>query len=139
MFYAISWFFSLALLALWSMACWGVHAVTVWAVSGAGTLAGSGPALAGQVVLPDWVAVWLPPALAQEFGVWIASAGPVVQSALEAVPALSGAISVLAWVVWGVGALVLLALAIGIHVLIAVLRRRSAGTGSGAVGAAAAR
>lgn len=123
MFYAISWFFALALLALWSMACWGVHALTVWAVSGAGTLAGGGPAVVDKVVLPDWVAVWLPPALAQEFGVWIAAAGPAVQSALEAVPALSGAISVLAWAVWGVGTLVLLALAVGIHLLIAVLKR----------------
>lgn len=130
MFYAISWFLALALLALWSVACWSAHAVTLWAVSGAGTLAGSGPAVVDQVVLPDWLAVWLPPALAQEFGSLVASIGPVVQSALEAVPALSGAISLLAWAVWGVGALVLLALAIGAHVLIALLKRNRNGTGT---------
>lgn len=123
MFYAISWFLALALLALWSVACWSAHAVTLWAVSGAGTLASSGPAVAEQAVLPDWLAVWLPPALAQEFGSLVASIGPVIQGALEAVPALSGAISLLAWAVWGLGALVLLALAVGIHVLIAVLKR----------------
>ena len=33
MFYAINWFLSLALLALWSLACWALHAVTVWVVS----------------------------------------------------------------------------------------------------------
>lgn len=123
MFYAISWFLALALLALWSVACWSAHAVTLWAVSGAGTLAGSGPAVVDQVVLPDWLAIWLPPALAQEFGSLVASIGPVIQGALEAVPALSGAISLLAWAVWGVGALVLLALAVGAHLLIAVLKR----------------
>jgi len=124
MFYAISWSLALALLALWSVACWSAHAVTLWAVSGAGTLAGSGPAVVDQVALPDWLAVWLPPALAQEFGAMIASAGPVVQAALEAVPALSGAVSVLAWAVWGLGALTLMALAVGAHVLMAVLKRR---------------
>lgn len=137
MFYAISWFLALALLALWSLACWSAHALTLWAVTGAGTLAGSGPAVADQVVLPDWLAVWLPPALAQEFGSLVASIGPVIQGALEAVPALSGAISVLAWAVWGLGAVVLLALAIGAHVLIAVLQRRS--TGAAAASAAVAR
>lgn len=136
MFYAISWFLALALLALWSVACWSAHAVTLWAVSGAGTLTGSGPAVVDQVALPDWLAIWLPPALAQEFGVWIAAAGPVVQSALEAVPALSGAISVLAWAVWGVGALVLLAVAVGIHLLIALLKRSKGSAGArGAVAA----
>ncbi|MES2612343.1 MAG: hypothetical protein V4679_18970 [Pseudomonadota bacterium] len=130
MFYAISWFLALALLALWSVACWSAHTVMLWAVSGAGTLAGSGPAVVDQVALPDWLAIWLPPALAQEFGSMVASIGPVIQGALEAVPALSGAISLLAWAVWGVGALVLLALAVGAHVLIALLKRNRNGTGT---------
>lgn len=130
MFYAISWFLALALLALWSLACWSAHALTLWAVSGAGTLAGSGPAVVDKVVLPDWLSIWLPPTLVQEFGSVLASVGPVIQSALEAVPALSGAISLLAWAVWGVGALVLLALAVGIHLLIALLKRSKAGPGT---------
>ncbi len=44
MFYAINWFLSLALLALWSLACWALHAVTVWVVSSAGALAGGSAA-----------------------------------------------------------------------------------------------
>ena len=137
MFYAISWFLALALLALWSLACWSAHALTLWAVSGAGTLAGSGPAVVDKVVLPDWLSIWLPPALAQEFGSVLASVGPLIQSALEAVPALSGAISLMAWAVWGLGAVVLVALAVGVHVLIAVFQRRS--TGAAVAGAAMAR
>ncbi len=136
MFYAITWFLSFVLLALWSLACWGVHAVAVWAVGSAGALAG-GTAAMDAVLLPEWIKVWIPPQLAQEFGGVIASVGPVVQAALETVPALSGAVTVLAWVVWGLGALTLLALAIGGHVLIAVLMRRK--PGSETLGATAVR
>ncbi|WCM87031.1 hypothetical protein [Acidovorax sp. NCPPB 3576] len=126
MFYAISWFLSFFLLALWSLTCWGLHAVTVWAISSAGVMAGGASAV-NAVLVPDWLRGWIPPELAREFGAMIASAGPMVQSALEAVPALSGAVTVLAWGIWGLGAVVLVALAIGAHGLIALLQRRRAG------------
>lgn len=134
MFYAITWFLSFMLLALWSLACWGAHAVTVWAVGSAGAIAG-GTATMDAVLLPEWLKVWVPPQLAQELGGVIASVGGVVQAALATVPALSGAVSVLAWVIWGLGALALLALAVGAHVLIAVLRRRTTGSGLSGVSA----
>ncbi|MBS7780042.1 hypothetical protein [Acidovorax sp. CCYZU-2555] len=123
MFYALSWFLSFALLALWSLTCWGLHALTVWAVASAGALAGGSAAL-GASLWPDWVNFWIPPELAQVLQSMVASLGPMVQALLETVPFLSGAVSVLAWVIWGFGALTLLALAIGAHVLIAVLKRR---------------
>ena len=124
MFYALSWVLSFALLALWSLVCWGTHAVTVWAVASAGALAG-GTAAMGTVFVPAWLGAWIPPELATEFQALIASLGPMVQAALETVPALAGIVTVLAWAVWGLGALTLLGLAIGAHVLIAVLKRRS--------------
>ncbi len=123
MFYALAWFLSFALLALWSLACWGLHAVTVWAVASAGALAGGGAALGGSL-WPEWINFWIPPELAQTLQSMIAALGPMVQAALETVPFLSGAVSVLAWVIWGLGALTLLALTIGAHVLIAVFKRR---------------
>lgn len=126
MFYAISWFLSFMLLALWSLACWGVHAVTVWAVSNAGALS-AGTGAMNAVLLPEWLRGWIPPQLTQDFQAMIASVGPMVQSLLETVPALAGAVSVLAWAIWGLGAVVLVALAIGAHVLIAVFKRRSVG------------
>lgn len=125
MFYAISWFLSLALLALWSLACWGLHAVTAWAVTGAGALAG-GSAAMGAALWPDWVSIWLPPQLAGDLQAMLASIGPMLQAALETVPFLSGTFTVLAWAIWGLGAVTLLALAVGAHVLIAVLKRRHA-------------
>jgi len=132
MFYAISWFLSFTLLALWSLACWGLHAVTVWAVSSAGALS-AGTSAMHAVLLPEWMRGWIPPQLAGEFEAMIASVGPMVQATLDAVPALSGAVSVLAWAIWGLGAVVLLALAIGAHVLIALWKRRSAGPRATAV------
>lgn len=131
MFYALSWILSFALLALWSLACWGMHAVTVWAVASAGALAGGTTAM-GAVLMPAWLSAWIPPELAVEFQSLITSLAPMVQSALETVPALSGTVTVLAWAIWGLGAVALLALAVGAHVLIAVLKRRRPRTASSA-------
>ena len=125
MFYAISWFLSFMLLALWSVACWGMHALAVWAVSSAGLLS-TGTAVTQAVLLPEWLRGWIPPQLTQDFEAMIASVGPLIQSVLETVPALSGAVSVLAWAIWGLGAAAIVALAVGVHVLIAVFKRRSA-------------
>jgi hypothetical protein len=123
MFYALSWSLSFALLGLWSLACWGLHAAAVWAVAGAGALAG-GTAAMGTVRVPEGLGVWIPPGLAGEFQGLLASFGPWVQWALEAVPALAGGVTVLAWAIWGLGAVTLLGLAIGAHVLIALFKRR---------------
>lgn len=123
MFYALSWSLSFVLLGLWSLACWGLHAATVWAVESAGSLAG-GTAAMGSVRVPDGWGAWIPPGLTEEFGALLQSFGPWVDWALGAVPALAGGVTVLAWVLWGLGALALLALAVGAHVLIALFQRR---------------
>lgn len=129
MFYAINWFLSLALLALWSVACWAVHAVTVWVVSSAGALAG-GSAVADVILMPAWLKAWMPPELMGQWEALVSWAGPIVQSVLEAVPALAGAVTFLAWALWGLGAVVLVALAAGIHILIAPAQRRGGGPGT---------
>ena len=65
----------------------------------------------------------------------IAPAGPMIAAAIETVPALSGAVTVVGWAIWGLGAMTLVALAIGAHALISLLKRRgvSAGTSRAAV------
>lgn len=130
MFYAISWFISLSLLALWSLLCWGVHAFTVWAMSSAGALAAGAAGAAGAasvqaILLPAWLQGWVPPELLRSLEGWITSAGPMLQAVLESVPALAGAVTVLAWGIWGLGAVVLIALAVGLHVLIRLLQRNT--------------
>ena len=129
MFYALSWFVVVALLALWSLAAWALNAVAVWTVSNAGALSGAASS-AGTIRLPDWLAPWVPPEIAQAVSQMLAGLGPVVESLLQAAPVLAGGVTVAAWVIWGIGSVLLVLLGAGLHLLIALLRRRSSG-GSG--------
>ena len=108
MFYAISWFVVTWLLALWSLAAWALHAVAVWSVSNAGALSGTASGV-GSIALPDWLPAWVPTEL------------------LQAAPALAGGLTVVAWVVWAIGGVLLLLLGATLHLLIALWRRRGRG------------
>lgn len=132
MFYALSWFFVLALLALWSLAAWAVHAVAVWTVSNAGALTGAA-ADTGTITVPVWLAPWVPPELAQWASQVVASLAPWVDGLLQAAPALAGALTVGTWVIWGIGSVLLVLLGAALHLLIALWRRRGgSGPGPGA-------
>jgi hypothetical protein len=128
MLYALSWFVVVALLALWSLAAWGMQTAAVWTVSNAGSL--SGAASGVDISLPDWLAPWVPGELAQALSQLIAALGPVVNSLLQAAPALAGGLTLAAWVVWAIGGVLILLLGAGLHLLIS-LWRRSSGGGSG--------
>lgn len=122
MFYAISWGLTFMLLGLWSLACWSLHAVTAWAVSSAGAI-GATPGAIDMERLPG-LQGWIPPELAALVQAMVGSIGPVIQSLLDTVPALAGIATLLAWTIWGLGALLLVGLAIAAHILISVLQRR---------------
>jgi hypothetical protein len=133
MFYAVSWFIVIALLALWSLAAWALHAMAVWTVSNAGALTGAASG-AGSVTVPDWLAPWVPPQVVQWASQLLAGLRPLVDSLLQAVPALAGGVTVATWVVWGIGSALLVLLGAGLHLLIALWRRHSrnaAGSGAG--------
>jgi len=129
MFYALSWFFIFALLALWSLTAWALHTLAVWTVSSAGALSGAASG-AGTLALPDWLAPWVPPELVQAVASLVTGFGPMVDSLLQAAPALAGGLTVATWVVWGIGSALLLLLGAGLHLLIALWRRHGGG-GSG--------
>ena len=129
MFYALSWFFIIVLLALWSLAAWTLHAVAVWTVSNAGSLTGAASGVS-SIAVPDWLAPWMPPEVAQWASQLMAVIAPFVDSLLQAAPTLAGGLTVAAWVIWGIGSLLLVLLGAGLHLLIALWRRRG-GTGSG--------
>jgi len=126
MFYAVSWFVVLMLLALWSLAAWALHAAAVWAVSNAGAFTGAASG-AAALRLPDWLAPWVPPELAQSLTALLSGLAPFVESLLQAAPALAGGLTVATWLVWGVGSFLLVALGAGVHLLIAMWRRRGRG------------
>jgi hypothetical protein len=131
MFYALSWFVVAALLALWSLAAWALHAVAVWTVSSAGALAGAASG-ADTLSLPDWLSPWVPPELVQAMTQWMAGLGPLVDSVLQAAPALAGGLTVATWVVWGIGSALLLLTGAALHLLIALWRRRGGAKGPNA-------
>ena len=129
MFYALSWFVVFALLALWSLAAWALHAVAVWTVSNAGALTGVASG-ASTVSLPNWLAPWVPPEVAQWASQLMVGFAPFVDSLLQTAPALAGGLTVATWVVWGIGSVLLVLMGAGLHLLIALWRRRG-GSGSG--------
>lgn len=129
MFYAVSWFFVVALLAMWSLAALALHAVAVWAVSNAGALSGAASG-ASTMSLPAWLAPWVPPEVEHWASRAMGGAAPFVDSMLQAAPALAGGLTVATWVIWGIGSVLLVLLGAGLHLLIALLRRRGGG-GSG--------
>jgi hypothetical protein len=124
MFYALSWFFVIALLAMWSLAAWALHAVAVWAVLNAGALTGAASGVA-NIKVPDWLAPWMPPEVAQWASQLMAGLAPLVDSLLQTAPALAGGLTAATWVIWGLGCVLLLLLGAGLHLLIALWRRRS--------------
>lgn len=126
MFHVLSWFAVASLLALWSLAAWALHAVAVWSVSNAGELSGVASGVS-TIALPDWLAAWLPSETVQALTQMLAGLGPLVDSLLQAAPALAGGLTVLAWVTWAFGGVLLLLLGAGLHLLITLWQRRSRG------------
>jgi len=132
MFYALGWFVVFGLLAIWSLAGWAFHAVAVWAVSNAGTLTGaaSGAVLGAEGLrLPERLAPWVPPEVAQAMTSLLSGLAPAVEGLLQTAPALAGGLTVATWVIWGLGSALLVLLGVALHLLAAMWRRRGGGSG----------
>ena len=127
----LGWIVVASILALWSLAAWALHGVAVWTVSNAGALTGSAASVAG-LQLPEWLSLWVPTEVVQSITAMLAGLGPVIDGLLQGAPALAGGLTVMAWVVWGLGAVLLVALGAAVHAFAAMWQRRGAGTMSGA-------
>jgi hypothetical protein len=126
MFYALSWLFVLGLLALWSLGAWALHAITLWSTSNVGALSGHAKAVE-ELNLPAWLAPWFPVEWVSAMKAMAAAMMPMVESVLAHAPDLGGGLSVVVWVLWGAGGLLLLLLGAALHAVIALLRRRTGG------------
>lgn len=118
------------MLVLWSVAAWALHAVAVWTVSNAGALSGavSGAAtVAGNLVLPEWLALWVPPVLVESIPKLMVGLAPLINGLLQAAPALADGLTVAAWLGWGMGSALLVLLGVGLHMAIVIWRRRAGG------------
>lgn len=127
MFYALSWFSMFGLLALWSLSAWALHSVAVWSVSNASALTGVASDVEG-FLLPQWLQPWVPPEITQAMTSLLADFAPVVESLLQTMPALAGGLTMVAWVIWGLGSALLLLLGAGLHLGIAMWRRHGSGS-----------
>ncbi|MDP4302959.1 hypothetical protein [Leptothrix discophora] len=123
--YALVWSAVFALLALWSLTAWALHAVGVWTVMNAGALGGVTAGLGGAWQWPAWLAPWVPPALTAAVADAFTALAPFVHGLLHAAPALAGGVTVAAWGVWAVGGLLLVMLGVAGHAAIVVWRRRA--------------
>ncbi|KQV85529.1 hypothetical protein [Rhizobacter sp. Root1221] len=137
MFYAISWFLVFGLLALWSLGAWAFHSIATWAFANAGILAGGSPT--GTLRLPDWIAPWVPPELAQALTSTLSALTPAIQGLVDWMPTLGSGLSVVVWVVWGFGSALLIGLGLVLSGVIAVLRRRASAGSSRRLAAGTAR
>lgn len=125
MFFALGWALVFVLLALWSLAAWALHGLTVWALANAGSLSAAVPAGDGMGI-PPALAVWLPPEWVAAAGGLLAGLMPTMESLLGWLPALAGGVTVAAWVVWALGAVLIVVGGALAHALGAMLRRRTA-------------
>lgn len=122
MFYAVSWFVVLVLLAVWSFIAWSVRALGAWAVSSAGSVAGA--AAAGNVVrIPEWLASVVQPELLISLSSMVSSLSSMLPSLPDASPMITNGWSLVIMVVWAIGSLVLLAFGVLAHTLMARWRR----------------
>lgn len=128
MIYALSWFLVFSLLALWSLAVWSVNGIAVWTVSNAGPLTGAASGVEG-LRLPEWLAVWVPPQIAEVMTSVLSGLAPAFEHLLQAAPALAGGLTMATWVIWAVGSALLVLLGAGLHLLIAMWRRSSGRSG----------
>jgi hypothetical protein len=124
MFYILSWLIVLVLLAFWSLGAWALQAITLWSTANAGTLSGHTKVIE-DLQVPAWLTVWLPAEWVSAFKSIAMTTVPWVESALSHAPALGSGLSVAIWVLWGVGAALLLLLGALLHGVVAMLRRRT--------------
>lgn len=79
-----------------------------------------------RLPVPGWVGHWVPADLILAVKASAAAVLPWVESALTALPLVSGWLAPLAWIVWGVGFLLLAVGAVALHVMISMTRRVAA-------------
>ncbi|RZL36753.1 MAG: hypothetical protein EOP35_10295 [Rubrivivax sp.] len=118
----LGWVLVLLLLALWSSLVWSGQVLLAAMLAKAGTFG------AGDWSLPEALATKLPVWAAEWLAATLENWTPQLQSLVSSLPWLSSGVTLLAWVVWAVGAAVLLVIGIAIHVAIALVRKSRAST-----------
>ena len=106
------WIITAVLLALWSFAGWGLHALIISGTQWLGDL----KPLLDRIPYAAIVEQWIPG--------WIDALKLAIDAMAAALTWLGGAAPVLVWIVWGLGTALLLVLA-GVLTLVVALIRKS--------------
>lgn len=122
MFLAISWLLMLMLLAVWSVSVWMLHAFMAWTMNSAGTLAGMSPSFE-NLALPTSFMQWIPTDLMLVFESTATMVWPFIEYGVSTLPSIAGWLAPLAWSIWGIGLLTLLAIGAVLHVVIFATQR----------------
>lgn len=123
MFYTMTWLLMALLLALWSAAAWVLHTLAQWSGAQAGGMAGL-PAQLGTLPARAWLSPWLPLGAQESWTAVLTSFNPLIESLLAFAPALLALLVPAIWLVWAVGAVLLVALGLGLTVLIRLASAR---------------
>jgi hypothetical protein len=129
MVFLLGWVLVLLLLALWSALVWSGEALLGAMLSHAGAIGTS------DWSLPEALTAWLPVPVAEWLAGTVETLAPQLQALAGMLPALSGGVTVLAWVVWSVGAVLLVGIGLAIHVAVALWRKSKRSTPGPAVAA----
>lgn len=116
MFLAL-WAIVLTLLACWSAVVWAAHALLT------ALLAHAGQWRPGDWGLPEPLVSWLPTAVAEWLAGTLETWAPQLQSLLGWLPGLSGGVTLLGWLAWGMVAVPLLVGGGLCHAAVAAWRR----------------
>lgn len=122
MLYVITWFLVLSLLAIWSGCVWLGHSLVVWSLASIGAMAGQSQQIE-RLPVPQWVEIWIPPEMVLAFKTSLEAVLPWLESVIAALPSLGNWLAPLAWVVWGIGFVLLALGAVALHALIAMARK----------------
>lgn len=128
-YYVLTWLLVGLLAALWSLASWALHSVSMWTVTALGSQAEGLPTLGARLSdlqVPVWLAPWLPEGLLRSLGEWVDLIAPMLKSLLESMPALGDWISPLIWLAWGLGIFLLLLLGAGLSLLLKLMQSKAA-------------
>jgi hypothetical protein len=117
MWIVAGWVLVLLLLALWSGLVWAGEALLAAVLSKAGALS------TGDWSLPEALTAWLPVPVAEWLAGTLETLTPQLQALVGTLPWLSGGVTALAWVVWSLGALLLLGIGVAVHVAVALWRK----------------
>ena len=113
---ALIWGLFAVLILGWTGMAWVSVELTQWVLAaiGSGDAAQAAQSVASWPV-PGWLSLWVTPELIRLVqAMWVDVMG-WVGAILPSMEGLSGLVSVLVWVLWGVGALLLLGLAVLLH------------------------